>query len=51
MILDYNPEIPKSGERCQLLRPTIYKILGTLSVIFTYIGKIQVNKKKLAFFH
>jgi hypothetical protein len=36
LILNYNP---KSGERCQLQRPTVYKILGTISVIFTYIGK------------
>lgn len=33
----YNPLKPKSGERCQLLRPTAYKIFGTISVIFTYI--------------
>jgi hypothetical protein len=36
LILNYNT---KSGERCQLQQPTVYKILGTISVIFTYIGK------------
>ncbi|UJR28353.1 hypothetical protein I4U23_009595 [Adineta vaga] len=36
-ILSYSPEKPKSGERCQLKLPIIYKIFGTLSVIFTYI--------------
>jgi len=36
LILNYNA---KSGERCQLQQRTVYKILGTISVIFTYIGK------------
>ncbi len=36
--LNHNPQ-PKSGEKCQLTRPIVYKILGTVSVIFTYIGK------------
>lgn len=39
LTIHYNPLKPKSGERCQLLRPTAYKIFGTISVIFTYIGK------------
>jgi hypothetical protein len=38
LTLSYNPQ-PKSGEKCQLTRPTVYKIFGTISVIFTYIGK------------
>ncbi len=37
LILNYNPNKP--GERCELLRVTVYKICGTISVIFTYIGK------------
>jgi hypothetical protein len=41
LTLNYNTEKPKSGEICQLKRPTVYKILGTISVIFTYIGKIK----------
>lgn len=39
LTLKYNFEKPKSGERCQLARPIVYKIFGTISVIFTYIGK------------
>lgn len=39
LILSYNPEIVKAGERCQLRQPMVYKIFGTLSVIFTYIRK------------
>jgi hypothetical protein len=38
LTLIYYPKIPKLGERCQLKRPTVYKIFGTISVIFTYIG-------------
>lgn len=38
LILSYNSEKIKTGESCQLKRPTVYKIFGTLSVIFTYIG-------------
>jgi hypothetical protein len=38
-ILSYSPEKFKTGESCQLKKPMIYKILGTISVIFTYIGK------------
>lgn len=41
LILNYSPEKSKQGERCQLMRPMIYKIFGTMSVIFTYIGKSQ----------
>ncbi|CAF0925195.1 unnamed protein product [Adineta ricciae] len=37
LILEYSPENTKSGERCQLKLLIIYKIFGTLSVIFTYI--------------
>jgi len=39
LTLNYNMEKPKSGEICQLKRPIVYKIFGTISVIFTYIGK------------
>lgn len=39
LAIHYNPLKPKPGERCQLLRPMVYKIFGTISVIFTYIGK------------
>ncbi|CAF4548980.1 unnamed protein product [Rotaria sp. Silwood1] len=35
--LNYNPDQPKPEDTCELLRPTVYKILGTISVIFTYI--------------
>jgi len=38
LTLSYNLNQPKLGERCELLRPTVYKILGTISVIFTYIS-------------
>lgn len=41
LTLKYNPLIPKSSERCTLLRPILYKICGTISVIFTYIGKYE----------
>lgn len=43
LILSYNSEKIKTGESCQLRQPTVYKIFGTLSVIFTYIGK--TNKR------
>ncbi len=39
LTLNYNPEKPKAGERCELKRPIVYQIFGTISVIFTYIGK------------
>lgn len=39
LILEYTPENTKPGERCGLKLLIIYKIFGTLSVIFTYIGK------------
>lgn len=39
LTLSHNPDNIKSGEICQLKRPTVYKIFGTISVIFTYIGK------------
>ncbi|CAF2410630.1 unnamed protein product [Rotaria sp. Silwood2] len=35
--LNYNPDQPKPAEKCELSRPTVYKIFGTISVIFTYI--------------
>lgn len=41
LTLKYNTLIPKSSERCILLRPIVYKICGTISVIFTYIGKLR----------
>jgi hypothetical protein len=39
LTLNFNTVKPKSGDICQLLRPTVYKIFGTISVIFTYISK------------
>jgi len=46
LTLNYNPEKPpKSDEICQLKRPIVYKIFGTISVIFTYIG----TKKRFFF--
>lgn len=39
LTLSYNPENEKPGGRCQLKREIVYKIFGTISVIFTYIGK------------
>ncbi len=48
LTLNYNPEKPpKSDEICQLKRPIVYKIFGTISVIFTYIG----TKKRFFLFH
>ena len=44
LTLKYNPLIPKSSERCTLLRQTLYKICGTISVIFTYIGKDEKER-------
>jgi hypothetical protein len=38
-ILTYSPEKFDIGESCLLTRRKLYKILGTISVIFTYIGK------------
>jgi hypothetical protein len=43
LALNYNPDQPKPGERCELLRPMVYKIFGTISVIFTYIGKEKLT--------
>lgn len=37
--LSYNPTNTKPKEKCELVQETIYKIFGTFSVIFTYIGK------------
>jgi hypothetical protein len=45
-ILSYSPEKFDIGESCQLTQPMLYKILGTISVIFTYIGK----RRDLSFF-
>ena len=42
--LNYNSNQPKDGERCELLRPTVYKIFGTISVIYTY---ISMRKRKI----
>lgn len=39
LTLAYNPNAPKSLETCGLSQPIVYKIFGTISVIFTYIGK------------
>ena len=39
--LHYNPNEQKPGERCRLKRPMLYKIFGSISVVFTYIGKGQ----------
>lgn len=39
LTLYYDDRIHNYRERCQLKWPTVYKILGTVSVIFTYIGK------------
>ncbi|CAF2744884.1 unnamed protein product [Rotaria sp. Silwood2] len=35
--LNYNSDQPKSDEKCKLSRPMIYKIFGTISIIFTYV--------------
>jgi hypothetical protein len=45
LTLSYNPTKPKAGERCGLLRPTVYKVFGTISVIFTYIGKREEEEE------
>lgn len=37
--LTYNHKKPGYNDRCEMQRPLIYKVLGTLSVIFTYIGE------------
>ncbi|CAF0771657.1 unnamed protein product [Adineta steineri] len=37
LTLHYNPNAPKGTNICDLTRPTIYKVFGTISVIFTYI--------------
>lgn len=39
LTLSYGVEKPTSSERCQLKHQTVYRIFGTISVIFTYIGK------------
>ena len=39
LTLDYEPLVSPDRERCELIRPFVYKVLGTASVIFTYIGK------------
>ena len=44
-ILTYKPEKLQHDDICQLKRPMLYKILGTISVIFTYIG----NRKRFSF--
>ena len=41
LTLNYNPENVISNEICELSRPIVYKIFGTISVIFTYIGKLN----------
>jgi hypothetical protein len=38
LTLNYNSNKSKTGERCKLLRLTVYKIFGTISVLFTYIS-------------
>ncbi|UJR21138.1 hypothetical protein I4U23_024237 [Adineta vaga] len=38
LILSYNPKQPQIGERCKLIQATVYRIFGTISVIFTYIA-------------
>ncbi|CAF0839212.1 unnamed protein product [Adineta ricciae] len=38
LILSYNPTQENDRERCKLVQPTVYKIFGTISVIFTYIA-------------
>ena len=44
VILTYDPKKFNIGQSCSLKQPELYKILGTISVIFTYIGK---RKKKI----
>ncbi|CAF0799624.1 unnamed protein product [Rotaria sordida] len=38
LTLSYNYGKHESSEQCRLARPTVYKIFGTFSVIFTYIA-------------
>lgn len=46
LTLKYSPDDGESPETCAMQRPTVYKVFGTISVVFTYISSYEMTSDK-----